>query len=261
MGNFESKTHEKWLDFYENQQRLASEDYISKAYNTYVDAYNRHRISIADMIALSERQMETLNEIESDLVDRYGFEMDAWYYIAASSRELYTEVFQEWINRNNYTKEMFHEAFGVICEKSKEYFEIETECYLKKVVMYAITKKGYPDELKYFDELTKVEQETIKNANSNSDKLYVANDWLNDLVRDIANIESPTHNKILIRIKDDFPEFKNLSDGTVPDFIKGPGNINKTSIDKVLTYLFNKKHDATISEKAINKRFTKYGIW
>lgn len=114
-------------------------------------------------------------------------------------------------------------------------------------------------KVKKWAKLKQTEREKI--SKSNSDKLYLAKSWLPDLIKDIAEMEEPTHEKILGRIKRNFPNFEKVPQEVDLKFTKGLDNINKTSIDKALTYLFNKMYKEDIQVGSIKKRFDSRGYW
>lgn len=104
--------------------------------------------------------------------------------------------------------------------------------------------------------------ESPKTHKGTDGELYVANDWLPDLIQRIDNIEEPTHELILREIQKDFQDFEKVPDIPNLKFIKGLNNINKKSIDEALTFLFNNRHsNHNIKTGAILKRANEYNWW
>ncbi len=100
-----------------------------------------------------------------------------------------------------------------------------------------------------------------KDDEEKSEKLDSADDWLPDLLKRFNEFEDPTHQQILREIQEYFPDFKEVPNELNLSFTKGLNNINKTSIDKALAYLFNKEYNPTIEEGTIIKRGNSKGYW
>src|SRR5690625_233720 len=129
-------------------------------------------------------------------------------------------------------------------------------------IMIQIKDEGYVDHIKLQKEMTQEERQKLDNKRkSNSEKLSVANSWLPKLVRNISGIEDPTHEKVLSEVQEVFPDFDGLPVEPELSFVTGTGEINKTSVDKALTFLFNNKHPVSIKEGTIKKRGDKLNWW
>ena len=89
------------------------------------------------------------------------------------------------------------------------------------------------------------------------DSCFQANNHLNDFNRSDLICWDP----FIEIIQKEFPEFKSIPGEENLSFIKGLNNINKSSIDKALRYLFNEKHDKNIAEGTIRRKFNEYGMW
>lgn len=118
----------------------------------------------------------------------------------------------------------------------------------------------YPSPIPTFSELSEDDKAQLRH-NGNADKLYIAKDWLHPIIKAISTLEDPTHEMVLEIIQKEFPEFKSIPGEENLSFIKGLNNINKSSIDKALRYLFNEKHDKKIAEGTIRRKFNDYGMW
>ncbi|MEX2411757.1 MAG: hypothetical protein WD607_10395 [Candidatus Paceibacterota bacterium] len=124
----------------------------------------------------------------------------------------------------------------------------------------AIINAYYPPELPTFSELSEDDKATLRH-NGNADKLYIAKDWLHPIIKAISTLEDPTHEMVLEIIQKEFPEFKSVPGEEDLSFIKGLNNINKTSIDKALRYLFIQRHNEIIAKGTIRRTFNDYGTW
>ncbi|MCH2449232.1 MAG: hypothetical protein MK198_03720 [Gracilimonas sp.] len=127
---------------------------------------------------------------------------------------------------------------------------------LKRIII----NKYYPSQIPIFSELSEDDKAQLRH-NGNADKLYIAKDWLHPIIKAISTLEDPTHEMVLEIIQKEFPEFKSIPGEENLSFIKGLNNINKSSIDKALRYLFNEKHDKKIAEGTIRRTFNDYGMW
>lgn len=138
------------------------------------------------------------------------------------------------------------------------------ENHKHKVSLKRVTRKIisglYPEQLPYFNELSEDEKSEMS-SNSNAEKLSVAYDWLFPIITAISSLEEPTHELILEVIQKEFPEFKCVPGEEDLSFIKGLNNINKTSIDKALRYLFIERHNKIIAKGTIKRTLNGYGMW
>lgn len=114
-------------------------------------------------------------------------------------------------------------------------------------------------------ELAKIEErvkELIKKpGQSNRDILFIANDWLPDLIKRISQIDEPTHDSVLEEIQSEFPDFNGVPDEPNLKLATGTNRINKTSIDKALTHIFNNKYEEKIERGTIKKRADEFKMW
>ncbi|SHG42280.1 hypothetical protein SAMN05443144_1281 [Fodinibius roseus] len=111
------------------------------------------------------------------------------------------------------------------------------------------------DEVNYLELSDEEKKKERRKAESNNEKLSVAEEWLWPLARDIGKMENPTHQDIENRILKDFPNFDGVPGELDLKFTKGENNLNKSKIDIALRYLFNKNHDPNVGKGSIADRF------
>lgn len=213
---------------------------------------------------ISEYEFTALNEVKEVILTHLTFEIK--YQIHITNQK-------QFIDHNYGQIEKFYEALGKNDQIEKTYKYLQSivwfgENYKKakyqleslKLVTDRIIYEGYPSELPNFDSLDEHQMKNI-DADSNADKLSVANEWLFEVIKDISLLDEPTNTKIFDIIRKEFPEFKQVPGELNLSFTKGQNNINKTNIDKALRFLFIQRHDQNIAEGTIKRKFDEYGMW
>lgn len=142
-------------------QILHSDEFISKLWDEYVTAYNEKRMSVSDMLAISDRQAGQIQRIEKSLDSNYGFTMDAWELIKHAGYKQNVKAFQLWIERNGFTRQQFNDAFAVICQESQRFFEMHMERGIIEIITQIIRENSFPSRIDMWDELTEAEKDSI----------------------------------------------------------------------------------------------------
>jgi len=121
------------------------------------------------------------------------------------------------------------------------------------------------DHLEYIESISEKSNKTTstrKKRKGNHSALHLAMDWLPEIFKELDDLEDPTHKDVLAVIKNCRNDFNEVPDYPGISFIKGSNNLNKTNIDKALTYIFNNLYtDKKIKEGTIKKRANEYGWW
>lgn len=184
----------------------------------------------------------------------YEYELNSMSYIVD---QIYLLI--DGLNSNEYGIKIDVSRAPLIMLQPK-LLRVQSHRTALKYVAGKIIDQDYPKNLPLIDELTDNEKSAMR-SNGNADKLSIANDWLFSIITAITSLEEPTHEMVLDIIQKEFPEFKHVPGKEDLSFIKGLNNINKSSIDKALRYLFNEKYDDNIAEGTIRSKFNKYGMW
>ena len=94
---------------------------------------------------------------------------------------------------------------------------------------------------------------------SNADRLSIASDWMDPLMKKITSINKPANGDVLKAFEEVFPGFKKkFKYKELPNpFINDDGYLMKSSVGKAVKFIFEEKHNDIITADAIIRRYDK----